>query len=55
MAKDLVDIVKQKELFNKTEPIIVALSGGVDSMVLFDIIHKLNKHVVIAHVNHNKR
>ncbi|QMS85004.1 tRNA lysidine(34) synthetase TilS [Candidatus Xianfuyuplasma coldseepsis] len=55
MAKDLVKLVKDKQLFNKTEPIIVALSGGVDSMVLFDIIHKLNNNVIIAHVNHNKR
>jgi len=55
MQTDLVSIVKHKNLINKTEPIVVALSGGVDSMVLFDILSTLNSHIVIAHVNHNKR
>jgi len=55
MKTDLVSIVKNKKIVLKTEPIVVALSGGVDSMVLFDILTKLNSNVVIAHVNHNKR
>ncbi|MDC0559099.1 tRNA lysidine(34) synthetase TilS [Candidatus Izimaplasma bacterium] len=55
MKKNMVNIVKQKKLFNSSETIIVALSGGVDSMVLFDIIHYINRNIVIAHVNHNKR
>ncbi|AIO18221.1 tRNA(Ile)-lysidine synthase [Candidatus Izimaplasma bacterium HR1] len=52
---NIVEHVKDKKLFTETEPIVVALSGGIDSMVLFDIIHQLNNNVIIAHVNHNKR
>lgn len=55
MSLDLVKLVENKNLFQENEPIIVALSGGIDSMVLFDILSKLNHKIVIAHVNHNKR
>lgn len=55
MKKNMINIVKKKKLFNSSETIIVTLSGGVDSMVLFDIIHNINRNIVIAHVNHKKR
>ncbi len=44
-----------KSKIKKDKAIVVALSGGVDSMVLFDVIYKLGYNIVIAHVNHNKR
>ena len=55
MTLDLIKSVENKGLFTKNEPLIIALSGGIDSMVLFDILEKLNENIVIAHVNHNKR
>ena len=55
MSRDLVKHVKQKALFTSDEPIVVALSGGVDSMVLFDVLYQLNQNLIIAHVNHQKR
>ena len=55
MKTNIIKHIEDKNLFTKTEPIIVALSGGIDSMVLFDIIKVLNNNVIIAHVNHNKR
>lgn len=55
MNTNIIDNIKAKKLFTTTEPIIVALSGGIDSMVLFNIIYNLNENVIIAHVNHNKR
>lgn len=55
MKKNILKHIKEKKLFNKTEPIVIALSGGVDSMVLFHILNELNNNVIIAHVNHNKR
>lgn len=51
----LVDLVKKKQLFEDNEKIIVALSGGVDSMVLFDVLYQLNKNIVVTHINHNVR
>ncbi len=55
MKNNLVTIVKNKNLFKENEKIVVALSGGVDSMVLFDVLYNINKNIIIAHVNHNVR
>ena len=57
MKDTLVKTIKKKKLFTDNQTIIIAVSGGVDSMVLLDIlskIHPTNK-LVIAHVNHKKR
>lgn len=35
--------------------IIVGVSGGVDSIVLLDILYKKGYRIVVAHVNYNKR
>ena len=57
MNIDLRKHIESKKIFNKNETIVLALSGGVDSMVLFDILMNLdlNLKIVLAHVNHNKR
>ncbi len=41
--------------FNKDIPTIISVSTGVDSMVLLDIIYKLNLDIIVVHFNHNKR
>lgn len=33
----------------------LSLSGGVDSMVLLDILYKLNKKIIAIHINYNNR
>ena len=57
VIKMLNVIYNNKHLNNldKSRPIVLALSGGVDSMVLFDLLLKANFNVIIAHVNHHKR
>lgn len=35
--------------------ILVAVSGGIDSMVLADCLHRLNRVVIVAHVHHGMR
>jgi len=57
MVKNLLKIIETKKYFNKNETIVLALSGGVDSMVLFDILNKSTKNlkIIVAHVNHKKR
>ncbi len=47
--------IKKEKLINDNEKIVIALSGGVDSMVLLNILIKLNYNVIIGHVNHKKR
>ena len=37
------------------EPIILALSGGPDSMCLLNLLLSLNKNVIALHINHNTR
>ncbi len=57
MPKDISKLILSKKLFSPNETIVVALSGGVDSMVLLHILKNLdlNLQLVISHVNHNKR
>ncbi len=57
MERDLRKLVLKKGYFRKNETIVIALSGGADSMVLLDILNhlELNLHLIISHVNHKKR
>jgi len=57
MKRDLTVFVLSKGYFKANETVVLALSGGVDSMVLLDILNnlKLNLKLIISHVNHKKR
>lgn len=44
-----------KNIQNKKEPLIISLSGGVDSMVLMHVLQKLKKTFVAFHINYNNR
>lgn len=37
------------------KPIVVAVSGGADSVALINILHNLKYEVIMAHVNHHMR
>ena len=47
--------IQQHNLANVGTPILVACSGGVDSMVLVDVLLKLNYKIAIAHCNFQLR
>lgn len=47
--------IDKTELFNKGQKILLASSGGVDSMVLTNILSKLGYQIVIAHCNFQLR
>lgn len=55
MAINLIENVQEKQLFNAHETVVLALSGGVDSMVLLDVLRQCNITFVVAHVNHQRR
>jgi tRNA(Ile)-lysidine synthetase-like protein len=50
-------ILNNKHLNNldKEKPVILAVSGGVDSMVLFSLLKNCEYKIVVAHINHHKR
>jgi tRNA(Ile)-lysidine synthase len=47
--------VTQKLLINPSDKLLLAVSGGVDSMVLFHLCLKAGYHVGVAHVNFKLR
>lgn len=39
----------------KNKKMILSVSGGVDSLVLFDLLYQLKYHFVVVHFNHQQR
>jgi tRNA(Ile)-lysidine synthase len=57
--QSVVRSIRQKKLIKAGQHVIVAVSGGIDSMVLLDILVSLRKQLKfrlsVAHVNHGLR
>ncbi|MDE6142148.1 MAG: tRNA lysidine(34) synthetase TilS, partial [Bacilli bacterium] len=51
---DVVSFIKNLKIPNN-ELVVVACSGGPDSMFLLNILHELGMSCVVAHVNHKVR
>ena len=55
MIQKIQSYIQQHNLANSGTPVILACSGGVDSMVLADVLLKLNHKIAIAHCNFQLR
>lgn len=59
LAEDFLNRIKANSYWNAGETVVLGVSGGVDSMVLFDLLNKLPEDcrpaIHVAHVNHQLR
>lgn len=59
LQEQILQIVQARRLFRRGEKILVAVSGGADSMVLLHVLHELSAkndwHLTVAHLNHQLR
>lgn len=59
LEQEFISFVKKEKLWSSSDTVLIALSGGVDSIVLTHLLHNLPKnlrpHVYLAHINHQLR
>ncbi len=59
MLKRVLQTIKDHNLIKSGDKLVFGISGGPDSVCLFDILHKLSKKLnfdlILAHVNYNLR
>ena len=55
MLKQFEVNIFKNDLFNKTDKLLIAFSGGVDSVVLCDLLTKADYHFDLAHCNFQLR
>ncbi len=48
-------VIQNQELFSKNDRLLVAVSGGLDSMVLIEVLYELGYRFSIAHCNYQLR
>lgn len=55
MVNDFKKFINENKLFGFNDKILLAISGGIDSMVMLDLFVKCKYNFAIAHVNFNLR
>lgn len=55
MKERFIEYINSNDLFKKDHKILLALSGGIDSVALLDLLFKSNYSITIAHCNFHLR
>ena len=55
MVEKVKSFIKDSELIKENDKILMAVSGGRDSIVLLMLLHNLKYHVEVAHCNYQLR
>ena len=55
MLESLKSFVEKIQLFSSEDKLLLALSGGIDSMVMLELCLKLGNELIVCHVNHGLR
>jgi tRNA(Ile)-lysidine synthase len=55
MEQKFLQYINHQHLFNKEHRLLLAVSGGIDSMVMLHLLHKHAFHITVAHCNFNLR
>lgn len=55
MLTEFKKFVEENNLFDESDRILVGVSGGVDSMVLLDLLYRIHPNIGIAHCNFQLR
>jgi len=59
LPEQINETIRARGLLRRGQKILVAVSGGVDSMVLLHVLHELSQknkwRLTIAHLNHQLR
>ena len=58
-TQDLLELVKSRSYFDQHDSVLLAVSGGADSMSLLHFLYshqrELTINIALAHVNHKQR
>ena len=55
MLKRVSTYIRQRGLLSKDKPVLVAISGGADSVALLDVLHRAGYRCIAAHCNFELR
>ena len=55
LVKKVQQHIHQHRLFKQDDRLLLAVSGGLDSVLMLEILHQLGYNITVAHCNFNLR